>query len=255
MTPKLTAYEKFRYRYRAWKYRWQTESAEIGLLLDSISPGDVCIDIGGHKGAFTYWMRRCARSEGTVLTFEPQPELAEYLRKVVAAFRYDNVHIFEMGLSSRTGRATLSRDSESPSPGATLESADAATAHQVDVEVETLDRLLSQHRIQHIDFIKCDAEGHEYEVFLGASSILTTARPIILFECEQRHCKGRLIQTTFELLESFGYRGEYFRRQQLHPLSTFQQQGDSPDQRDYVYNFLFRPLENVQLAPQHRKAA
>lgn len=255
MSTKLSAYDKFRYRYRAWKYRWQTEPAEIGVLLDSIKPGNVCLDIGGHKGAFTYWMRRCVGRDGTVLTFEPQPELASYLRGVAKSLRFDNVHIHEMALSSRTGRATLSRDSQRPSPGATLESADSDTVRQFDVQVESLDRVLAQENINHVDFIKCDAEGHEYDVFLGASRILTSARPIVLFECEQRHCKDRLIQTTFELLESFGYDGHFFRRQKLYPLESFEQQGESPDHPEYVYNFLFRPQSEFNRMPLVRKAA
>ena len=46
-------------------------------------------------------------------------------------------------------------------------------------------------RTQPVSLIKCDVEGHEGEVFRGAEQLLRQDRPILLFECEQRHNGSR----------------------------------------------------------------
>ncbi len=45
-----------------------------------------------------------------------------------------------------------------------------------------LDDFIEQREIKKIDFIKIDTDGHEYEVFKGASKSITKFRPKIIFE-------------------------------------------------------------------------
>jgi len=54
------------------------------------------------------------------------------------------------------------------------------------------------------DFIKCDVEGAEVEVFRGAAKLLNERRPIIL--CEMHGDKNR--QTLLTMFENLGYRCE-----------------------------------------------
>lgn len=253
MSAKLSAFESFRYRYRAWKYRWKTEVAEIDLVRQLLKPGQTALDIGGHKGAFTYWMQRSVGRDGRVITFEPQPELADYLRRVRDTLRYEHVEVLELALSSRSGQATLGRDTSGPSPGASLDVSDARKTHQFTVQVETLDAVLARREVDRVDFIKCDAEGHELEVFRGGAELLSRQRPPILFECEQRHCSDHDIGDVFRLLEEFGYEGQFIQRRKLHPLSAFQAQTTDPSDPDYVYNFLFRARDAA--GQQGRRAA
>jgi hypothetical protein len=53
--------DNLKWIYRAYRYRFKLEQQEIGLLLKNLNQGDVGVDIGAHKGAYTYWMWQDAR--------------------------------------------------------------------------------------------------------------------------------------------------------------------------------------------------
>src|SRR3990170_1243468 len=98
---------KLRYLYRAYRYRYRVDPAELRFVCDHLRAGQVAVDIGCHKGAYTYWMRRRVGPGGSVIAFEPQPRQVAYLREVIAAMRYDNVAIEPMAVSDAPGRLPL----------------------------------------------------------------------------------------------------------------------------------------------------
>ena len=230
--------------YRAWRYRLKLDPAEIRYLLAHVSRGDVVVDIGAHKGAYTYWLRKRVGKEGKVFSFEPQTGLSDYLKKVVNSLSWDNVTVENLGLSSREGELILSVPGTSPSPGASFEEKfsenDVTQKHKV--EVVTLDEYISAScPNERVKFIKCDVEGHELEVFRGAENILKEYRPILMFECEQRHHVIGSIYEVFKYLEELGYTGYFFSRGEIRPIKEFsvedhQVQGKKP----YINNFLFK---------------
>ena len=245
-------WEDIRFLYRAWRYQWKVESAEIRHVKQRVQPGQTVVDIGGHKGAFTYWLRRRVGPMGRVLVFEPQPELADYLRRRVARFGYSNVTVIEAALSDASGEATLYRARNETSPGATLEERSATAGNAFQVTVDTLDRALARHGIDQVDFIKCDAEGHELNIFRGATKTLATGSPELLFECEQRHLGQRSIQEVFDYLSQQDFEGRFFHDGQLKTMPT-----DSTDVPDGVYNFVYGRSQASQNANQtgHPQAA
>lgn len=244
--------------YRAWRYRLLVERPEVRFVLDNLRAGDVAVDIGAHKGAFLYWMQRAVGPQGKVVAFEPQPELAKYLRALVTNNRLEHVDVVNAALSHRPGVMTLTRDGEMPSPGARLtqdESWDEGIAGHVSfaVRVEALDKFLAKSD-RPVRLIKCDVEGHELEVFRGARRILEEDRPLLLFECERRHHQGVSIAPVFEYLEQLGYTGSFLDSRSEQPLSAFRPEfQDDPRSPDYVNNFVFTPRRAA--AKTLRKAA
>ena len=107
--------------------------------------GDVAVDVGAYKGGYTYWMREAVGDAGTVFAFEPQPELASYLRQCVRDFNWRNVRIEEIGLSSESGERMLHAPGVEPSPAASLVGASLREgSRSYEVRVDTLDRSLAQ---------------------------------------------------------------------------------------------------------------
>ena len=51
-------------------------------MLDYLVPGNIAVDIGAHKGAYTYWMSKYVGEKGKVFSFEPQPQLNKQLRTI-----------------------------------------------------------------------------------------------------------------------------------------------------------------------------
>ena len=65
-------FDRLKWTYRAWRYRQRLERQEIRLLLRHLAAGDVAVDVGAHKGAYTYWMRRAVGASGKVYAFNAQ---------------------------------------------------------------------------------------------------------------------------------------------------------------------------------------
>lgn len=237
---------RLKWLYRAGRYRYRLERREIELLLQQLRPGDTAVDVGAHKGAYSYWMRRAVGPGGRVYAFEPQPELAAALQALAAASGYDNLRVENLALSSSAGTMTLTVPGGRTSPGASLETGagaggGAGTAYPV--AVTTLDDYFDAAGRAGIRLLKCDAEGHELEVFRGGQRLLEEARPSLLFECERRHRGGDSVETVFRWLGQRGYRGYYIDARGAQPIEGFdadRHQGRS-DARGYVNNFLFLP--------------
>lgn len=208
---------------RAWKYRRRNEVSEIAYLLQHLSKGDVAVDVGAHKGAYLYWMRKIVGPEGRVFAFEPQPQLAQLLKRIVARKGWSNVFIENAGISSEPGTMTLhvpdSSSGTSPSASLCPKLYESSSGSKLSVEVVTLDEYFAQKKIDRIDFLKCDVEGHELEVFRGAANILKLFHPRLLFECESRHHENGSVTSVFEFLETLGYQGRFFLDRELVPLT------------------------------------
>jgi FkbM family methyltransferase len=236
---------KLRFLYRAWKARWRDQRLEIEVARALIRPGDLAVDAGANKGAYLYWLRQFVERTGSVLAYEPQPQLANYLQRACTAFGWSNVHVQSVALSNRAGKSTLHVPGSGISPGASLESSvlENVTGSRLECLVDTLDHQLVDRPGP--TFLKVDVEGHELALFEGAAETLRRHKPALLFECERRHLSKHTMQNVFSfLLEGFGYSAFLLHRRSLLPLSRFDpdvhqsNKGDRFwDAPDYFNNF------------------
>ena len=63
---------------RLLRYRYQDEKAELRFLLGRKYQGGSVLDVGAHRGEYSYWLHQHFR-DAQIVTFEPQPELAKFL--------------------------------------------------------------------------------------------------------------------------------------------------------------------------------
>lgn len=240
---------RINYLYRAWRYRYKVDPAEISYIRTKLSIGDTVIDIGAHKGAYSYWMQRTVGKGGKVVAFEPQKKLYNYLDHTFKLMGYDHVKLEHLGLSSQQGpREFYIPDTASgSSPGARIDSI-SQTDRPIRTEtiaITTLDDYMQQYSLQP-SFIKMDVEGHEWDVINGGKHILHTYHPSILMECENRHLSGRTVSDVIRLMEGIGYTGRFFLHGKLIPVAQFdatihQKQGEGSfwEAPGYVNNFVF----------------
>lgn len=237
---------KLRYLYRAFRYRLRVDPAELRFVCSQLRAGQVAVDIGCHKGAYTYWMRRRVGPNGAVFAFEPQPKQVNYLRTAFAAMRYDNVAIVPMAVSDICGTLPLHvPEGAGKTHAATLEV--KSDSKFTRVEVTTLDAFIAL-QDRGPDFLKIDVEGHELAVLEGARRTLQSHRPAILIECEARHRADGNVYPVFNLLRSHGYEGSFFLDGGRRPLAQFnpakhQRIRDCAvaTPRGYANNFAFVP--------------
>ena len=83
--------QKIKFLYRARRFRHLLDKPEITFILSNLHHGDCALDIGAHKGAYTYWMHKAVSATGRVFAFEPQIELADYLKNLIKLMEMGNV--------------------------------------------------------------------------------------------------------------------------------------------------------------------
>jgi FkbM family methyltransferase len=197
------------------------------------------LDVGAHKGVYSYFLARCSRH---VYAFEPNPKSFAMLRRNLGR----RVTVSPLALSNRSGPALLRVPcwaSGYSNQGASLSSvkvSDDDDYRELRVQAARIDDL----DIPDIGFIKIDVEGFEAEVLEGATQTLARDRPVLLVEIEEGHVM-RPIEASIRDVEALGYQARILRNGQLLDLSHFDPERHyrAPRARvDYVFNFIFLPV-------------
>lgn len=226
---------------RAWRHRLLKDRWEVAFVRSSLRPGDCCLDIGSHKGAYAYWMARAVGPTGRVVAFEPQPVYADLQKRLWQHTGTRHIRVEHLALSDSDGEATLWIPSWGPSPGASLvRSSLGDGATEVKVPMTTLDAYAAGQALPRVAFIKCDVEGHELAVFHGAEKLLRRDKPKLLFECEARFGGDARVREVFAFLASQGYTGWFTYRGVRVPAAEFRPDvHQSPSMKRTCNNFVF----------------
>jgi FkbM family methyltransferase len=241
--------EKLKYRYRSLRYRYLLDVQELKYIIHSLNPGDVCVDIGCHKGGYLYWFQKRVGQSGKVYAFEPQVKLFQYLKEISNLYQYNNVTLENLGLSDKPGVTDLyiPKSKNGTSPGARIDLLDDKNNYlKESIELVTLDQYFL-HRKIFPKIIKIDVEGHEKKVLHGGMELIKSCKPKLVIECEYRHLKdGEDIVEVYNFLNEFGYNGYFYLGNKLRPFSEFDKNkhqkvefGNYWDKRNYVNNFIF----------------
>jgi FkbM family methyltransferase len=238
--------EGIKLKYRANKYKNKNDKGGIAYILQSVKPGQTCLDIGAHKAGYLYFMLQQVGANGKIYAFEPQSHLFAYLSKMKQLMAWENVSLEHLALSDSQSTVTLyiptNNVSEGSSPGATIvaqidQSGFDATEQ---VQTETLDSYCQRMNIRP-DFLKIDVEGNELKIFQGGLTTLKQCKPKIIVEIEERHVGKEQVQATFQLLQSLGYQAHFIHGMERKPLSefSFEQYQNLNDKANYCNNFTF----------------
>jgi FkbM family methyltransferase len=204
-------------------------------LLPYFSHGGSFIDVGANIG--DYSRVACLHYEH-VISFEPIPELCEKLRRELGP----RAHIENTALSDTSDGAAILRipiAALGETTGlASLES--AAISGQDCREIRVPLTRLDNYRLDRVDLIKIDVEGHEEAVLAGAMETIARCRPALIIEIEDRHHPGRT-GVVFHRLEALGLSAHTYADGRLTPVDT--KQSDDQLNTDtlghYRANFVF----------------
>lgn len=156
---------------------------------------DVVIDVGAHVGNHALYFSRHAKR---VIAFEPNPELYKLLSQNVG--QISNIKTFQQALSSRQHSATLS-GSVNNLGGASISVQHGKPQFTVEVEAVSLDGIEESFRGERVSLIKCDVEGAEPDVLLGAERTIRQHKPLLAFEFAQDIALRRRIQSAIRELD------------------------------------------------------
>ncbi len=163
-----------------------TGSYEKGLLriLDKlVKPRDIVVDAGANIGLISIFCALRAGQSGMVLSFEPHPETYPILQKNISVNGISQIKAYKKALGSASGSAKIYSNLQINRGAASLVEF-REDSPSFDIEVDSLDEVLKQQKISHVDLIKIDVEGFEMEVLKGAEGILSQENgPILVVEC------------------------------------------------------------------------
>jgi FkbM family methyltransferase len=178
-----------------------------GVLQKYLHPGMTFYDVGANIGFFTLLAARLVGKQGRVVAFEADPEIASRLRENISRNEKAAISVEEKAVWSSSSQILFARADASASPDRGLghvlaEAGEEARRDAIQVQAVTLDEYAFQSKTP--DFIKCDVEGAEVEVFRGAQRLLSQERPHILCELHGEQNRHVLLED----LARFGYRCE-----------------------------------------------
>lgn len=175
------------------------ERLELEIVREHLRPGMTFYDVGANIGIFSMMAARIVGSGGQVVAFEADPEIADRLREHAARNLFAWVNVEQKAAWRESGTVMFERVDASVSP-------DRGVGHVVEAKNErvvTLDAIAlddCSRTYRPPDFIKCDVEGAEGEVFQGARRLLEKQRPRVL--CEIHNERSReLVLSEFSRFE------------------------------------------------------
>lgn len=169
-------------------------------LKEYLRAGMIFYDIGANIGFFSLLAARIVGKDGRVIAFEADPEIAARLREHVARNDCHTLSVEEKAVWSKPSTVFFARTDPAISPDRGLGHVVANRADDtIQVNAVSLDEYVQT--VPAPDFLKCDVEGAEVEVFRGARRLLTEKRPVIL--CEMHSDENRRV--LIEEFARFGY--------------------------------------------------
>ena len=154
---------------------WVDALAAVAATLPRERP--FVVDVGGNVGAAVLAVKS-VRPESRILSVEPSPRFAPYLRRTIAANGWDDVDVAEVLLGAEPGERVL----HSTTATGSVASAESWGSQHVPVREDlipmaTLDELVDAP----VDLLTIDTDGYDLDVLLGAQKTLAS-RPVVHVE-------------------------------------------------------------------------
>jgi len=183
---------------------YNREKKIMADLLDHCREDDVFYDVGANVGIYTCLVGQRLSASGTIVGFEPVPELAHETRR--NAFLNGVSHrLFEVALSDKKGISRFYLREGTAGHGLdNSETGDISGAIEVDV-VDGGD-FVDVLPVPEPTIMKIDVEGAEYDVLAGLEPVLDSLRHVYV-EMHRTDLEdfGHSEQEVYDLLESRGF--------------------------------------------------
>ena len=187
------------------------------FILDSLPLPDnaVVFDIGCSYGEYTIELiRKMGDRPYTVHCFDPVADFCNIQRKEFG--HLPHIRINNFGMSNMRGEATFFRINAPGNEPAEGCSSLCLRPEFISnkwpyvptlVQLDTLDNYISDNKINHIDLMKIDVEGNEYNIFRGAKDMFLNER-VDVIQFEYNNClrdMGAFMSDIIDYIEPFNY--------------------------------------------------
>jgi FkbM family methyltransferase len=181
---------------------------ELDYLHQLLSPGMTFVDAGACYGIYSLAASKMVGEQGRVIAFEPASRAFRVLRKNIELNGLTNVLAYPLALTENSGTAWLYHH---PNVGYDSLGRDHSfTDSAEETPTDSLDNMMQKLSVDQVDVLKMDVQGAEELILRGATRILRSSRPLIIFEIfpEGATPLGLSGYGAWKLLENLGY--EFF---------------------------------------------
>lgn len=185
-----------------------TSNGELAVIQDYVADNGVIFDVGANVGE---WSENVLRfhPQVTMYAFEPIPNLVEALNN---KFKNKKISIHQYAISSQEGTKQFEYYEHASGLSGLyhrplVEKLIKESPKKLEVKSIPLDVFCERNKIQHINFLKIDTEGSEFDVLGGASHLLEN-KMISLLQFEYGGTypdAGITLKQVYAFLRSKGY--------------------------------------------------
>jgi FkbM family methyltransferase len=180
------------------------------LLRDLLSEDSVFVDLGANEGYFSVAGALRVGPGGKVVAVEPQARLMSVIRENCALNGVEQIVTVEnVAVSDKDGNSQLFLTPSLNTGASGLYQSTRYRLPRQEVRLERLVTLLDRLSLAHVDLLKVDVEGYEYEVILGSPEVFRSGRVRAIaleFHPAVLKSRNRPSEEIVDLLESSGYR-------------------------------------------------
>jgi FkbM family methyltransferase len=157
------------------------EKKECHFILSLIETDDVVLDIGANHG--WYSLNIAKKFPNTkIYAFEPVKKVLDIMAENVRVNNLNNINIFNIGIGNENSIREFNYNKDMSGATSMVNILDRNDVEKINCDVRTLDSFIIEHKIDKVDFIKCDIEGAELFALQGACNILEKYRPKLFIE-------------------------------------------------------------------------
>ncbi len=187
----------------------------LSKAIQMLKPGSI-VEVGANVGTETVSLADISKKE-KVYAYEPVPFNYNYLEKIKEINPSSVIEIFNKAVSDTSGKVLFEEPEITYSGSGFV--AQAVTENTIEVDAVRLDDSLKEEKS--LSTILIDVEGFEYQVILGAMSLIEKHKPFVILEANARYLEKRggvTLEKLFELMESLDYISFYIDKTRISPI-------------------------------------
>ena len=170
------------------------------ILDEAIQKAKTIIDVGAHIGAFSIYAATI-NPNAQITAYEPELSNFKALKENLKLNHTANITPKNLAVAGKQGQRTfyISEDSHNHSLTQDLPN----QASETSIQTTTLTQIIQKHG--HIDLLKIDCEGAEFEIFAEAGSTHEALVQIALIHLEYHEYEHQ-VQELEKILQSAGFK-------------------------------------------------
>lgn len=183
-------------------------TSDVQVLASLLAEGDTLIDVGANHGSFAIAASHLVGGGGCVVAIEPQPQLAEAVRRSLQANAASPYQVYATAVGDREGVIDFFRPQCTSGSAGLYANHSATHAYStLTVPIKPIDQLLDWQKLPGKILIKLDIEGSEYAFLKGATQLIQTRKPNLIVEVHPKTLAiaGQSDQDLMQLLQKLGY--------------------------------------------------